>query len=109
MHERPRHRLDLQSLARHDAIMPFDFISYLARIDPTQSYNVQQLTGGLVNLTVRASRASDCDASSSRFSAYSSFILKYAPPYVASIGPDAPFSTFRQVCPKQPGARLQSG
>lgn len=77
--------------------MAFDFTSYLAKLDPTQSYNIQTLTGGVVNITARASRVLECEASLSRFPGHSSFILKHAPPYIAGIGPEAPFSTFRQV------------
>ncbi|KAF7509202.1 hypothetical protein GJ744_008262 [Endocarpon pusillum] len=67
------------------------------RIDPMQSYVVQRLTGGLVNITARATRLSKSDIPVSRFASHSSFILKHAPPYVAGIGPEAPFSTFRQT------------
>jgi hypothetical protein len=77
--------------------MSFDFVSYLARLDPAPSYTIQRLTGGVVNITARATKATDCDSSLGRFPGYSSFILKHAPPYVAGIGPEAPFSTFRQV------------
>jgi len=34
--------------------MLFDFEPFLAKIDPFQKYGFQTLTGGLVNLTVRA-------------------------------------------------------
>ena len=54
-------------------------------------WEVTRLSGGLVNVTVRAhTRRGDCK---SRRSA----IIKYAPPFVAVIGEDAPFGTFRQV------------
>jgi hypothetical protein len=76
--------------------MLFDFVSYLAKIDPTQTYSVQLVSGGVVNVTARACRAAG-DASLSRFPGRSSFILKHALPYVAGVGPQAPFSTFRQV------------
>ena len=79
----------------HGANMSFDFTSYLSIIDPKQSYNVHLLTGGVVNTTARASRGACQDAAQSRFP--DSFILKHALPYVAGIGPEAPFSTFRQV------------
>ncbi len=42
------------TLAPHRTIMAFDFLAYLARIDPMQSYVVQRVTGGSVNLTPRA-------------------------------------------------------
>jgi len=56
-----------------------------------RGWEVTRLSGGLVNVTVRAhTRRGDCK---SRRSA----IIKYAPPFVAVIGEDAPFGTFRQV------------
>lgn len=84
-------------LKKSQASMSFDFVSYLSTVDPTQSYDVRLLTGGVVNLTARASRMTHCDASKSRFPSYPSFIVKHAPPFVAGVGPRAPFSTFRQV------------
>jgi hypothetical protein len=77
--------------------MAFDFAHYLSILDPTVSYSIQPLTGGVVNITARAIRYEQPDSSMSRFAGHSSFILKYAPPYVAGVGPEAPFSTFRQV------------
>ena len=54
-------------------------------------WGVTRLSGGLVNVTVRAhARCGDCKSRSS-------VIIKYAPDFVAAIGEDAPFGTFRQV------------
>ena len=36
--------------------MTFNFSAYLSKIDPTQTYAIKQLTGGVVNLTVRATK-----------------------------------------------------
>lgn len=53
---------------------------------PEGTYTVIRLSGGLINETVRA------------FCHHESFILKYAPPYIAAVGPSAPFGQERQVC-----------
>jgi hypothetical protein len=79
------------------SIMAFDFSAYLTRIDPSQSYNVNKLQGGVVNFTVRASKEGPQDTSEGRFPEAESLILKQAPPYVAGVGESAPFSQFRQV------------
>lgn len=77
--------------------MAYDFASYLARIDPSQSYVVTQLTGGVVNFTVRASKSGSQHHAGGRFPEDDSLILKQAPPYIAGVGTSAPFSQFRQV------------
>jgi hypothetical protein len=77
--------------------MAFDFPAYLTRIDPSQSYNVTKLQGGVVNFTVRASKERLQSNSGGRFPEEESLILKQAPPYVAGVGESAPFSQFRQV------------
>lgn len=52
---------------------------------PSGTYTLTKLSGGLINETIRAS----CK--------HGSFILKYAPPYIAALGPSAPFGQERQV------------
>lgn len=75
----------------------FNFKEYLSRIDPTCTYRISQLTGGLVNATVRAAKASSAQYDAGRFPGKQSIVLKYAPPYLLRRGEDAPFSQFRQV------------
>jgi hypothetical protein len=75
--------------------MLFDFKSFLSKIDPSQKYEFQSLTGGLVNLTVRATKVSPFGGI---FPKRNTLILKYAPPFVAALGESAPFSQDRQVC-----------
>ncbi|KAJ2979049.1 hypothetical protein NUW58_g7304 [Xylaria curta] len=72
----------------------FDFKSYLQSIDTASSYEVAKLSGGLVNLTVRASKTTASDLGT--FPGTCSLVLKYAPPFVAMVGPEAPFSQARQ-------------
>ncbi|KAE9364853.1 hypothetical protein N431DRAFT_550233 [Stipitochalara longipes BDJ] len=74
--------------------MLFDFEPFLSKIDPTQKYEFQTLTGGLVNFTVRATKVSP---SGGIFSKHNALIVKYAPPFVAALGNSAPFSQDRQV------------
>jgi hypothetical protein len=76
--------------------MLFDFEYFLSKLDPAQIYEVRPLTGGLVNVTVRAAKVSA--HTGGLFPAHGSLILKYAPPFVAAIGESAPFSQDRQVC-----------
>ena len=54
-------------------------------------WRVTRLSGGLINVTVRA------HALRGGCKSRSSVIIKYAPDFVAAIGEDAPFGTFRQV------------
>jgi hypothetical protein len=81
----------------------FDFSVYLAEIDPSQSYEITHLAGGFVNFTVRATKVqgrgstSVNAADSGPFKGHESLILKYAPPFMARVGKDAPFSQYRQV------------
>ncbi|KAI1181293.1 kinase-like domain-containing protein [Nemania sp. FL0916] len=77
-----------------NAMTSFDFQSHLRSIDPASSYHVAKLPGGLVNLTSRASKTTEKNVGT--FPEASSLVLKYAPPFVAAIGPAAPFSTKRQ-------------
>ena len=74
--------------------MLFDFEAFLSKIDPSQKYEFQSLTGGLVNLTVRATKVSP---SGGIFPKHKTLILKYAPPFVVALGESAPFSQDRQV------------
>ena len=76
--------------------MLFDFEYFLSWIDPSQKYEFQSLTGGVVNLTVRATKV--LTTGNSFFPKHDTLILKYAPPFVAALGPSAPFSQDRQVC-----------
>ena len=78
--------------------MAYDFARFLARIDPSQSYSVTQLTGGFVNFTVRASKDGSYNLAGGRFPDEESVILKQAPPYMVGVETSAPFSQFRQVC-----------
>ncbi|KAI0522258.1 kinase-like domain-containing protein [Xylaria bambusicola] len=72
----------------------FRFKSYLQLVDPASRYSITKLSGGLVNLTVRASKTTASEIGS--FPGSRSLVLKYAPPFVAAIGPEAPFSSERQ-------------
>ncbi|PVF98173.1 hypothetical protein CPB86DRAFT_705481 [Serendipita vermifera] len=90
-----------------------DFNLTLQQIDPGTDWDIHQLTGGLVNFTIRAtSRSAEPKHAQDRdlrersvtvktkvfdLSPYESLIVKYAAPYIASIGDSAPFSQFRQT------------
>ncbi|PVI03062.1 hypothetical protein DM02DRAFT_652862 [Periconia macrospinosa] len=74
--------------------MSFDFCAFLCKLDPFVEYEFQSLSGGLINITVRATKTSHSDAG--KFSGQGSLILKYAPPFIAAIGEEAPFSQTRQ-------------
>ncbi|KAM5432822.1 hypothetical protein McanMca71_003785 [Microsporum canis] len=82
--------------------MSFDFDSYFKQLDPQNTWTVKRLTGGLVNLTVRASKSQNEESlyvaagKAGRFGNSQSLILKYAPPFVASVGEAAPFDQARQ-------------
>lgn len=75
--------------------MGFDFASQLSLLYPGQEYEITVMTGGLVNHTIRATRIGN--SKSGTGDGPDSAILKYAPPYVASIGEAAPFPQDRQV------------
>jgi 5-methylthioribose kinase len=77
--------------------MAFNFQTYLNRTDPSQSYNVTKLQGGVVNFTARAFKEGPQHVSEGRFPVTKSIILKQALPYVAGVGESAPMSQFRQV------------
>lgn len=57
-------------------------------------WEIKKLSGGLVNVTVRVALRRD-GAELGRDPR--SVVIKYAPPFVAETGEDAPFGTFRQV------------
>lgn len=78
--------------------MLFDFVPYLQSLDSSQTYAVHQLTGGLINVTVRAVKSSAAIIDEGRFPGNQTLVLKYAPPFIAAAGKDAPFPQFRQVC-----------
>ncbi|KAK2736225.1 hypothetical protein FQN55_001757, partial [Onygenales sp. PD_40] len=91
--------------------MSFNFDAYFRQHAPSEIWSIQPLTGGIVNFTVRAVRSRidplatsphDTDPAprgpSGRFSEHESLVLKYAPPYVALVGEQAPFDRVRQVC-----------
>ena len=61
-------------------------------------YKIVKLSGGYINVTVRAIFGG-FNGSSLDPGAEQSFsvVMKYAPPFVAAIGEDRPFGTFRQV------------
>jgi 5-methylthioribose kinase len=77
--------------------MTFNFSAYLSKIDPTQTYAIKQLTDGVVNFTVRATKKASTASSQGLFPLHASLVLKQAPPYVAGVGESAPMSQFRQV------------
>lgn len=77
----------------------FDFSVYLTSqlSIPLQQINIQPLTGGLMNLTVRATFTPPASLSQFGQSGYcSSVVLKYAPPFIAA-DPTQPMSVHRQV------------
>jgi hypothetical protein len=77
------------------SMMLFDATGYLGRIDPTQSYTIDVLTGGIMNITLRATKTTTLGGG--RFPDQPSVILKYAPPFVAAVGERLAMTTFRQV------------
>lgn len=77
----------------------FDFTFFLSSVDPSQQYTIQSLTGGIINVTVRATKLPASNgANRGRFPDQDTLILKYAPPLIAGVGEAAPFSIYRQVC-----------
>lgn len=75
--------------------MLFDALGYFSRINPTEGYTVAVLTGGMMNITLRATKIKS--ASGGRFPNQRNLILKYAPPFAAGVGEKLPITTFRQV------------
>lgn len=68
------------------------FLDFLATCYGQVHYDIELLSGGVVNHTVRARNPGGGD-----HGAPDSIIIKYAPPFIAGVGPDAPFSQDRQV------------
>jgi hypothetical protein len=80
------------------ASAPFDPRAYLEQIDPGITYSCESLTGGIVNVTTRASKEDTANNTSrGRFPDHESLILKYAPPYIAGVGEAAPMTQDRQI------------
>jgi hypothetical protein len=81
--------------------MTFDFTPHLTTLYPSTTYTTTPLSGGLVNFTVRAHRTSPPPSTSTSISPQpetpTSLILKHAPPYIATVGAQAPFSPSRQT------------
>lgn len=75
----------------------FDFKKYLSTIDPANRYIIRALSGGRVNVTVRAIKTPCANLDVGKFPAHESIVLKYAPAFIAKDGEGAPFSPFRQV------------
>ena len=68
------------------------FLDFLSTVYGQPHDDVEILSGGVVNHTVRARRLGRTGEG-----ALGSIIIKYAPPFIAGLGPDAPFSQERQV------------
>ena len=68
-------------------------------------WEITKLSGGSINVAVRVTprRGDNKFAGDPR-----SVVIKYAPPYLAAIGEDAPFGTFRQVSTSYPTFPLQT-
>ena len=74
----------------------FDAIAYLQQLDPEVAYSCEPLTGGVVNITIRASKhGSDID--NGKFPGRQSLVLKHAPPYIAGSAEQAPMTQYRQT------------
>lgn len=69
-----------------------DYPGYLTSVYPGTLWTVSRLTGGIVNSTLRAVKTSGNAGPDS-------LVIKHAHPYVEIAGPDAVFSTKRQVRP----------
>ena len=81
--------------------MSFNAAKYLHHNDPDIEYTILPVTGGVVNVTLRAVKANDTDVHRGRFSNRRSLILKHAPPYIARLGPDVPMTQDRQLTEAQ--------
>lgn len=93
--------------------MTFNFKSYLERLDPAYTYHVDQLTGGVINFTVRASKValtdsaaaaretptagSDSNLQIGTFPGHKSLILKHATSHIAEIGEGSHIPQTRQA------------
>ena len=67
-----------------------NYQAYLESLFPNTTWEVERLTGGLVNSTSRATKTSGT-------AKYESLIIKHARPYIEVAGPEWAFSTERQV------------
>jgi hypothetical protein len=67
-----------------------NYQAYLESVFPNTTWELERLTGGLVNATSRATRTSGTCV-------YNSLIIKHARPYIECAGPEWGFSTERQV------------
>lgn len=67
-----------------------DFKGLLKELHPDAEWQIEELSGGLVNNTVRARMIAGT-------SEFETLILKHAPPYVAKVGPGLPLHVDRQV------------
>ena len=76
----------------------FDFSSYLKSVLSVTPHEIQQLTGGLMNLTIRVSFTPPANLFRSGY--LSSAVLKHAPPFMAA-DPTQPMSVHRQVIEAQ--------
>ncbi|KAH8883282.1 hypothetical protein GQ53DRAFT_752998 [Thozetella sp. PMI_491] len=86
--------------------MAFNFAAHLQKLYPQHQYTIEPLAGGLVNFTVRATRTDHDGAAPTTSDAPATLVLKQAPPYVAVVGEEAPFSQQRQVSPGSKVGRL---
>ena len=105
-------RVDGGGEAAKRSMADFDFAVYLQRVYPHHRYHVQPLAGGLVNYTVRARREAaneGLEPSEDHDEAPSVMVLKQAPPFVAALGAEAPFSQQRQVSIYRPFACVSAG
>jgi hypothetical protein len=89
--------VESNTISSSSRMATFDFEKYLSNIDPKSKYTICALSGGRVNLTVRAIKAPRVDINAGRFPGHETIVLKYAPAFIAKDGQGAPFSTFRQV------------
>ena len=72
------------------------FRQFLQDVCPDARFDITVLSGGLINETVRATALQEDDID--HHEQPQTLILKYAPPYIAALGPTAPFGQQRQVC-----------
>jgi len=93
--------------------MTFDFKSYLERLDPAYRYQIDRLTGGVINFTVRATKialkdsdeaveqasrtSSGLDLQRGAFPGHQSLILKHATSHIAEVGEGSHIPQTRQV------------
>ena len=78
--------------------MDFDFTTHLSKLlsIPPSQITIRSLTGGEINITVRASFTPPVDLTQfGHPQSVSSVVLKYTPPYLVS-DPSIPVNTFRQ-------------